>query len=584
MMNERAALPRDPTDHHTVAIRHRVIAGPINRSFFVASVCGVLAYILWPSSPDWWAFGIFSVILGMGSAALAIRGVQLLVRDYRLRRDLAFAQAVSVDHGSAQVAGRDERDTRGMHDWRSGDLLGVDEDGDPAFRPEDAVHGLYEMPSGVGKTVCHVIGSILHHAMRGYSVLVSDPKQELGVMLAPKLRELGFEVWCANPTKAFMETCGDVELNPYQALIDAAHAQGAERLDAPQTAADYTTLHYPDEHQERNAYFVFGSRRAMQFSELHTALFDPANCTPTANYSLLTKPDRFLAKLHECANAEGLDEDDALIELLRGEAKNLIHRARKTEENFGAFLEGASQRLISFNPAGRLGHYGRGAIRNIRELRERQIILFVMTPLSHQREFAAFTSLLNHNAIAAAKARPDGHRLHIVGEEALQYRFSDLLSDLETMRQLGVTMDFFIQSFAGLEKVYGRESAQAIESYADIRVYAGLNSLARAKHVSEMLSERTLRKQDFSFNAEARDLGISSREFGRPFEKPNEILRMDRVDRWVFVRGMNPMKLRAVTYAEVWPWCDWVGPSPISGTRLHAQPLVSIDYGRKGAA
>jgi type IV secretory pathway TraG/TraD family ATPase VirD4 len=187
-------------------------------------------------------------------------------------------------------------------------------------------------------------------------------------------------------------------------------------------------------------------------------------------------------------------------------------------------------------------------------------------------------SLLNHNIIEACKAKPAGHPVHIVGEEALNYQFKDLVSNLETMRQLNVSADFFIQSFAGLGERYGREKAQAIESYCDVRVYAGLNSYERAKHVSDMLSEGTIRRQDYSYKHEVSELNLSSREMGRRLMQPNEIMAMPRDQAWVFVRGMHPMRLTMVHYGQISPWRDQVDPSPISGTKLYDKPLFTIRY------
>ncbi|MEM9128331.1 MAG: type IV secretory system conjugative DNA transfer family protein [Pseudomonadota bacterium] len=565
------------------AVEPRVNAGPVNTYIVFAFIVGCFAYAIRPSVAPFGAAHIMFGVLWIMSFIFGMSALSMLVRDYRLRRDLARSRLATTNHGSARQATRKERRAHGMDDAASGDLLGLDEKNRAVFRPPQAPFGLYEMPPGVGKTVCYVIPSILHQAMSGKSLVIADVKTDLAPMLVPGLRKLGFEVWCVNPTGAHAETCPDTELNPYQSLVDAVYEDGPGRMDAAKFANDFASIHYPPTKDEKNPYFVNGSRRAILAAALETAITDPARCAPTSIYNKLTDPGLFLKRMDRAANTlqSARGDGDPLIEFLRGEARNLLHRAKKNEENFASFLEGASQRLLTFNPSGRLGGYGSTAIRNIAELRERQIILFIMTPLSHQREFAPFISLLNHNIIAACKARPDGHPVHIVAEEALNYKFTNLTSDLEVMRQLGVSADFFIQSFAGLEKNYGREAAQAIESYADVRVYAGLNSLARAKHLSELLSEETIRKQDYNLQADVRQLGLSSAEQARPLMKPNEVLAMSRRHCWAFVRGMNPIYLRMVHYGQVNPWRDWVSASPMTGERLHSRPVVRINYPNK---
>lgn len=558
-------------------VRIRPQSPPVNRVLVTAALALGLAYTTMPDNPAGIEAYIVPMTAGAVAALLALRGMNALIADYRLRRNLAISQLVSEDHGSAREATRIERVALGM-DAPRGDLLGLDRGNHPVWRPRNAPFGLIEMPPGVGKTISYVVPSILHRALSGYSVVVSDPKNELYPMLAGQLRALGFEVWGTDPAAGASDDT-NVELNPYQALIDAVHGEGEERRNAVKIAADYAAIHYPLSGDEKNPYFVHGSQRVIIVVIVSQAFLDPADCTPAAAYSLITDPSRLLKRLTLCAdNLEALDPSDAIVEFLRTEARNLLHRAAKNEENFAAFLEGASQRLLAFNPAGHLGAFGKHAVRRVREVRERQIIFFIRSRLSHAREFAGLTSLLNHNLIAACKATPTGHKVHFVVEEALNYRFHELTSDLETMRGLGVSADFYIQSFAGLEKVYGREAARAIESYADVRIYAGINSYERAKFVSDMLSDTTLRAQDYSYQSAAKDIGISSRELGRPLMKPNEILTMERGRAWVFVRGLHPMNLRMVHYGEVDPWRDWVAANPLTGDRLRAEALVRVSY------
>lgn len=552
---------------------------PINRQFFLASLFGAATWALWPHVGDTWPKQFFFGASAIGTLIGFSGGLKLLIQDYHLRRKLRLSEQISDDHGSSHESNWEDVVKQRMDDANSGNLLGLHDGTLPVFSPTNAPFSLIEMPPGVGKTTCYVVGSILHQAKLGKSICVADPKQELGPMLIPALQELGIECWAINPTGANVGTVGAVELNPYQALLDAVSADDDTKLDAVKYTHDFANLHLPDRPDEKNPYFAQGSRRAIAIEILGNAVIDPANCNPTGTFLGLNDPRQFLKRLNFIRN--DLDtghDDDPVVAHLKSEAANLLHRAAKNEENFSSFLEGATQRLISFSPGGRLGGYGRTAIQNIAELRERQIALFIMTPLSHIREFSPFISLLNENLIAACKRHPTGHPVHIVAEEALNYRFNDLASNLEVMRGLGVGMDIYIQSFAGLERQYGKETAAAIESYSDVRVYAGLNSYARAKHVSDMLSETTLRKQDYSYQAELKEIGVSSKELGRRLRKPDEILAQERGKAWVFIRGMRPMELTMAHYGQVTPWRDWVRTNPIEGSALRDTPLFHIEY------
>lgn len=568
-----------------MAVPVRPKAGPINSYLVAAFLCGAITWWSWPQKGDWWQWGVVWFFYMAATAVCVAGAVGGLVRDYRLRRALTLSELLSDDHGSARQATRVEIAARKMDDASHGDLLGLMDDGTPVWAPANTPFGLYEAPPGVGKTVCWVIGSILHRAMRGYSLIVPDVKAELAYILAPFLRTLGFEVWVINPASMYLNKVGNIELNPYQSAIDAVFSDGLARKDAVKYAADYAAIHNPIKGDEKNPYFVHGSRRATFTALLSSAVIDPTRCTPTDIYQLMADPAKFLKRMSTIVKRlETHIPNDPIVETLKSEALNLLHRSEKNEENFASFLEGATQKLLPFNPAGHLGGYGREAVHNLAHIRKRQIIVFVQTPLSHLREFETFTSLLNHDVIAVCKADPAGHPVHIVGEEALSYLLPELASDLETMRQLRVSGDFYIQSYAGLVKKYGRESAASIESYCDVRVYAGVNSYDRAKNLSDMLAEETLRKQDFSYQSEMTGMNISSRELGRRLATADEILAMPRDRAWVFVRGMRPMCLRMVHYGQAFPWCDWVGDSPISGTRLPSNPTITIHCPQRGMA
>lgn len=559
---------------------------PINRLMLLGSATGAFGWWLWPTgaAPNPIGYAVAAGAMAVSATAL-IRAGALLVQDYRLRRNLFIAEEVTTDHGTAREADRNEIVAAGMDKPSCGNFLGLHY-GEPVFAPPKTPFAppktpfaLIEAPPGAGKTVNFVIGSILHRARLGASVVVPDPKMELAPMLGPKLAAAGYEVWYVNPTKAFADRCPDTEVNLYQPLVDAAYDDGEGRKDAPKFAADFAELHYPSQKEEKNPYFPIGSRRTIVAAILYQALVDPAHCTPTDAYRLLANPGAFKAALKTARDTlETIRRDDPLLDFLKGEAAGLLHLAKANEENFGAFLEGATQRLMPFNQAGRLGGYGRNPAASLSALRDRQVILFVMTPLSHLREFSPFLSLLNHDIIAACKTKPQGHKVHIVGEELLNYHFTNLVSDLETLRGLGVSAEFYIQSFAGLVQRYGREAAQAIESYADVKIYPGVNALDRAQFVSNMLAEATIRKQDYSAEAVAKSLTVSSRELGRRLMTANEVLTMPRDEAWAFVRGMNPMRLTMAHYGQIEPWRGWVDDNPLEGAPLRADPVFRIDY------
>lgn len=559
----------------------RPASRPVNVPAFWAATFGSLAWHFWPSTLD----GSFSMASAGLCAAVAvpaaIRTGAELARDYRLRVKLAQAEDVTENHGTAREAEWPEIVARAMHDPASGNFLGLCQGKHPVFVPPRTPFCVIEAPPGAGKTSFLVISSILHQARLGKSLFIPDVKTELAPMLVPVLKAMGLETWCINPTHAYADLCPDAEINLYQSVLDACHDPGAFRRDTIKLALDLANLHLPEPKggEDRNAFFRNGSRRCLGLGILSQALLDPARCTPGDVFALLNDPRAFRKRLvflrYEIARQF---PEDGIAAFLATEAANMLDKFEHNEEHAASFLEGATQPLIAFNQGGRMAGYGRTASVNIAVMRRRQVIVFVMAPLANTRDFAPVVSLLNHSLMEAAKRHPAGHPVHIVGEEFLNYRFADIASDMETMRGLRLSMDIYIQSFDGLVRKFGRETAAAIEAYADVKVYLGLNGFERARHVSNMLAEATIRGRDYSTQADARDIGVSNREMGRRLMTADEILAMPRDQAWVFVRGLRPLRLTMVDYGRITPWRDEVGPNPLEGPALRGKPLFAIRY------
>ncbi|MCB2049446.1 MAG: type IV secretory system conjugative DNA transfer family protein [Novosphingobium sp.] len=560
-------------------------SGPVNRPMLLAALSSSAAYALWPQGAGDFVSMFASGTCLIIAVAVGTRGVRNLFKDYRLRRDLKKASKPSDTYGAARFSQWDEIEAAGLSDPANGNFVGLASIAGkkPIFLPVFARSpiALIEMPPGGGKTIHFVIGSIIHLAKLGRSLFISDVKAELAPMLVEALRRAGFEVWCINPAKAHPAICGSDEINLYQPVIDAVQAQDDFRLDAIKLTIDIAEIHLPEgkDGDNKNLFFRNGSRRCLIVLILSQAFLEPDRCTPADVFAILNDPYRFHERLLFLQyEIDKLHPYDGIAEFLRTEAASLLSRERDNPEHFGSFVEGATQTLLSFSQGGRLAGYGRGARIRMEELRERQIICFVIAPLGQTSAMMPVVSLLNMALLEAVKRKPTGRAVHIVGEEFLNYRFNDIVAGMETLRGLKVNADIFIQGFDGLERKFGQKAAASIEAYCDVRVYAALNSYDRAKRVSDMLANFTVRNANPSHGQQAKDIQYSHSETGRPLMTADEILAMPRNEALVFVRGMRPMKLRMAHYGEIGPWRDMVADNPLEGERLRAEPKFEIVY------
>lgn len=559
--------------------------GGINLSFMTAALCGTAAYLFWPGEGASFHQQTFAFGVSLAAAACAAKGATLLKKDMQVRSHIRESEEASTEYGSAREATRQEILDRGCGDPGSGSFIGFADDM-PVFVPADIPFSIVEAPPGTGKGINLVLNEILHHSLLGHSVFAPDVKCELAPMLAESLRTAGVETWCINPARRHEDICGNDAVGLYDALIKAAHAADIRRKDAVGIAEQIAKLHLPDKDTDKSKlYFVGGSRRLIKAVALLKALIDPANCNPGEVLLLLNDASALVVTLRTIIDhLEPFCEDDRIVVELKSEAKNLLHRHEHNPENFGSFLEWATQALAPYNQAGHLTDTGQGSPRDLADMTNRPVTTFVMTPLSHAGEFESFTSILNANLIAACKHNPRKQRVHLVCDEMLNYRFANIASDLETMRGLGVTATFYIQSFSGLVRQYGKETAASVNDYCDCKIYAGINSYERAKYVSDMLSEATVNGKDYSYKSLRDDVNISSKRHARRLMTADEILAMPSDEAWVFLKGIRPFRLKLTHYGHITPWDRMVGGNPLEGPPLRGSTLLEIIYHERNAS
>ncbi len=67
----------------------------VNGHFLVVFLLGASAYWLWPSSPEWWGFGLFSIILGFAALGKMIAAYRAMIKIYGREKELARLAATS---------------------------------------------------------------------------------------------------------------------------------------------------------------------------------------------------------------------------------------------------------------------------------------------------------------------------------------------------------------------------------------------------------------------------------------------------------------------------------------------------------
>lgn len=88
----------------------------INLSFLGACVLSFVAWAIWPSSPEWWGFGLLSIILGGAAVGNIFSALRAMVKLYEREKELARFAATSRAPTPSDLADHEALRNAGMID------------------------------------------------------------------------------------------------------------------------------------------------------------------------------------------------------------------------------------------------------------------------------------------------------------------------------------------------------------------------------------------------------------------------------------------------------------------------------------
>jgi hypothetical protein len=88
----------------------------INGMFLMACLCGVISWVTWPSSIEWWGFGFISIVMGLNAGILTIKAIGEMITLYGRDKTIAALLAKGTDAKADNLAGDDILKSKGMVD------------------------------------------------------------------------------------------------------------------------------------------------------------------------------------------------------------------------------------------------------------------------------------------------------------------------------------------------------------------------------------------------------------------------------------------------------------------------------------
>lgn len=86
----------------------------INLKFLVSGLFGFIAWWIWPSSPEWWGFGLISILLVLSAVGMAVEAFRSMAKLYARDKVLAEYMAQGNKPKTTNLASSDALRKAGM--------------------------------------------------------------------------------------------------------------------------------------------------------------------------------------------------------------------------------------------------------------------------------------------------------------------------------------------------------------------------------------------------------------------------------------------------------------------------------------
>lgn len=537
----------------------------INNRLMTAALLGSAA--AWAAAPDgggWnlaaWTFGV----LGSGQGIVGLKGI---AKDFAMRKKIHEMSTKGSGAHTARWATEDEMQEAGMFDG-IGRPLGITESGRAFFEPHKLrpVHSKTMGTSGAGKTIGAIVPAIMHLAFSSQrpSLIVPVLKGELVAQCAPPLIAAGLEVWVVDDmnTTPFQKTA----LNILEPIVSAASLRSP---DAASLARNFALMLEPEPPGDgKNKFFRDGNRDCIRLATEAMARMAPEECTPSAVHQVLGDSELF-AELQEKAIEAGGG--------LATAAGRLQDLKEEHPQHYTDFRTTALQKLEIYEEGGLLDGAGAGAVRRYEEVRERQIIVFLVSSLQHMKDLKVHTMLHVSNFLHVCK-RP-GHAVTLIIDEFTNLPIQTLSEDLTIIRGFGSRVILAGQAESEVERQFSPNLARTIDGLMSIRQIMGVTRFDEAKRVSEATGRGAFAATSLQ-GGEGR-ISESLSDSGRPLLTPDEVLSLPREKQVVFCEGMRPILANKLSQNQIEPMCSDLAANPLEGGKLRADPVVRVEYAKR---
>jgi type IV secretion system protein VirD4 len=429
-------------------------------------------------------------------------------------------------------------------------------------------------------------------SIRASKVFV-DFKGELSCMLMKTLQDLGETVYIINPFQLFTDIIGFGEsLNPLDIVTDDFNRPGGIR-DVYPDAFELAFQSYPEPESGKsdNTYWRDGGRDLVvdlsifevlvegyeaSLAKVAYILQDRKELELTLRWvvgiDINNKPlDSGPMPIEQCDWVKFHDPADVAEFCKIFRARMASHLALMTSSDsrtFDSFLSGAQKALAPIGFPRIAGVIGKSTF-NPSELKDadKPVTLFIVPDSSRPEASERWLAIVLWMLLTTWKRHADKKRpVYHIFDEATNYTVPKIGELLTWGRGSGIRMHLIFQDLNAFEKKYSKETLETLLSETEIKQFLpGQRSPRTLELISKQLGKQSLITSSFANGGVDKGMQWNTSEAGRPLMLGDEIRRTDAGI--LFLRRCKPILIEPISYAEVHPWRDQVGPNPYHGNQ-----------------
>lgn len=328
---------------------------------------------------------------------------------------------------------------------------------------------------------------------------------------------------------------------------------------------------------KRNFHFRESPRRNLHLGTAYLAEFQPALLTPGSLTDLISDPYTWRA-VRETAAEEGTPA-------LRARAQTSLEMEDRNAEEYARHYGAAVAAMAPYEAGGSpLNTAGAGADITHEELSRDGWIVCVVLPQVHAKRVGVHLAL-HQQSFLAAQYSSRGGRLHTIIDELCNSPQKEAVEAVTLQRSSQTSSDYVAQTFADIEKQYGKKEAAILADNCAVIQYLSFSD-EDAERVSKQMGEEISIQR--SMNVDPQRLQVSnSFSIGRqPIMTAHELKNLDPAYQIIWIRGVGYVVCRKLFQNQISPSCHFLDPNPQEGGVLPPDPKIelALQYYRGGAS